>query len=267
MSLRSDHSYAFLDLPEVVSKIFHPRGNYPLRSPQSNREDLLIPVDDQVDIGASFHVAGKSAPTILFFHGNGEIVADYDDFGRFYTDMGINLLVVDYRGYGSSGGNPSVSSMIKDCHVIFDHTIILLAQSGYSGPVIVMGRSLGSASAIELAVEKQEDISALIVESGFAFAEALLETLGIRTRQTGFTEETGFGNLDKIRRFVKPCLIIHAEFDHIIPFTDGQALFDACPSEDKTLLKINGANHNDIFMQGMDRYLKYVKALCFLKKG
>ena len=50
-------------------------------------------------------------------------------------------------------------------------------------------------------------------------------------------------------------LIIHAEFDHIIPFSDGQTLFEACPAKDKTLLKIAGANHNDIFFRGFEQYL------------
>ncbi|MBN1102932.1 MAG: alpha/beta hydrolase, partial [Deltaproteobacteria bacterium] len=78
----------------------------------------------------------------------------------------------------------------------------------------------------------------------------------------GFREEYGFRNLEKMRTWDKPALVIHAEFDHLIPFSDGQALFDACPSSDKTLLKIPGANHNDIFMRGLEAYMKAVKTLC-----
>lgn len=263
MSSPSNQPYEFLDDPDISNRIFHPRGNYPMRGGQGNREDFLIPVDAKVNIGASFHTAHKSGPTILFFHGNGEIVSDYDDFAVFYTSMGINLLVVDYRGYGNSTGTPCASAMMRDCIVIFDHVKNLLAGSGYTGSMIVMGRSLGSASAIELAVKRKDEFSALIIESGFAYAGALLEKLGIRIEHTGFTEISGFGNLDKISRFTAPCLIIHAQFDHIIPFSDGQALFDACPSENKTLLKIDGANHNDIFMRGMDPYLKHVRTICF----
>ncbi|RLC10228.1 MAG: alpha/beta hydrolase, partial [Deltaproteobacteria bacterium] len=74
-----------------------------------------------------------------------------------------------------------------------------------------------------------------------------------------FEEEKGFRNIDKIRKFNKPTLIIHAEFDHIIPFSDGQALYTASPSPDKLFLKIPGANHNDIFMRGLQEYLKAVK--------
>jgi hypothetical protein len=89
----------------------------------------------------------------------------------------------------------------------------------------------------------------------------LLQLLGIDLEVLGYKEEKGFGNLEKIKEFDKATLIIHAEFDHIIPFSDGQALYDACPSADKTLLVIPGANHNDIFMRGLQEYLAAVKKL------
>ena len=124
-----------------------------------------------------------------------------------------------------------------------------------------MGRSLGSASALELAGRRPEKIDALIIESGFAYAGPLLQLLGINLAAVGFKEKEGFGNIDKIKKFRKPTLIIHAEHDHIIPFADGQALFEACPSPEKSFVKIPGANHNDIFMRGMPVYLEAVKKL------
>jgi fermentation-respiration switch protein FrsA (DUF1100 family) len=77
----------------------------------------------------------------------------------------------------------------------------------------------------------------------------------------GFEEEKGFRNIDKIKKINNPTLIIHAEFDHIIPFSDGQALYEACPSTNKKLLEIPGANHNDIFMRGLQEYLAAIKRL------
>jgi fermentation-respiration switch protein FrsA (DUF1100 family) len=140
-----------------------------------------------------------------------------------------------------------------------------LADEGFSGPLVIMGRSLGSASALELAANHENDMDALIIESGFAFAEPLLRLLGIDLLNLGFGEDKGFRNIDKIQTFQKPTLIIHAEYDHIIPFSDGQALYDRCSAVDKTLLTIFGANHNDIFMKGLDDYLtainKLIKAL------
>jgi hypothetical protein len=67
--------------------------------------------------------------------------------------------------------------------------------------------------------------------------------------------------VDKIKAFTKPTVIIHAEFDHIIPFSDGQALFEASGAKDKVLVTVPGANHNDIFMRGLDRYLEAIAGL------
>ncbi len=251
--------YSMLDCPEVLHNLFHPRREW--KSDERGRAtDISIPVENDVFIGARFHPAGKTASNILFFHGNGEIVSDYDDFGPLYNRMGINFLPVDYRGYGRSGGTPSVSAMMRDCHAIFDFTRKWLKDNEYSGPLIVMGRSLGSAPALELAWKWQEELDGLIVESGFAFAEPLLQLLGVDPGRLGFVEREGFRNLDKIKDFRKPVLIIHSEWDQIIPFSDARAFYEASRSPDKLLLKIHDAGHNDIFTKGFTEYMAAVKS-------
>jgi alpha-beta hydrolase superfamily lysophospholipase len=255
-------NFSVLDQPQVVRYLFHPRLEDGVRQAKSNRDDMMIPVDNGVMVGASFHLAKKDAPVILFFHGNGEIVSDYDDFGCLYNDTGINLFVVDYRGYGRSTGSPSVTAMMKDCLNVFDFVLDYMSNMKLTGPLCVMGRSLGSASAIELCVARADDFKCLIFESGFAWASPLLRKLGIDPKAIGFKEEQGFENIHKIKAFSKPCLVIHAQFDHIIPFSEGQALFDACASKEKTLLEIKGANHNDIFLRGMGPYLEHIKRIC-----
>ena len=267
--------YATLDRPEILMFLFHPRPEPVVQTFQTAESetraagqiDILIPVEADIAIGARFHMAETSGANLLFFHGNGEIVADYDELGNVYNRMGINLLAVDYRGYGRSSGKPTVTAMMRDCHIIFHFVRKWLEQNNYGGPIIPMGRSLGSASVLELAATYKNLIDGLIVESGFAFAGPLLTLLGIDVASLGFKEAKGFRNVDKIRSFDKPTLIIHAEYDHIIPYSDGQALHDACPSEDKQLLKIFGANHNDIFMRGMQEYLAAIKNMVELVKG
>jgi len=151
--------------------------------------------------------------------------------------------------------------MMLDCHAIFEFTKGWLGDNGYAGTFVVMGRSLGSASALELASQYKHLIDGLVVESGFAHTGPLLALLGVNASSMGFNEEKGFLNLEKIQTWDKPTLVIHAELDHLIPFSDGQALYDACSSSDKTLLKIPGANHNDILMRGLDAYINAVKSL------
>ena len=256
--------YTVLDQPQVLTYLFHPRKD-PFYS-DGHKNNLLIPVADGMEIGGCFHMTeDKKSPSILFFHGNGEIVSDYDDLGGLYNGMGINFLAVDYRGYGRSTGDPTVAGMMQDCHLILEFTLNFLKKGGYQGDLTVMGRSLGSASALELASTPSaaSRFKNLVIESGFAFAAPLLETLGIPAAAIGFKEEEGFSHVEKIAKWKGPTLIIHAEFDHIIPFSDGQALFDACGSGngEKELIKILGANHNDIFMRGMDLYMDGIKRL------
>jgi fermentation-respiration switch protein FrsA (DUF1100 family) len=185
-------------------------------------------------------------------------VADYDDLARLFTRQGMNFLVVDYRGYGRSTGSPTLTAMMADCHAVFAFVRDWLKGRGYTGPRIVMGRSLGSASALELASRHAGEIDGLIVESGFARIGPLLALMGFFLETFGLSEADGPENLKKIGMYDGPTLVIHAEFDHIIAHAEGQALFDASPAAVKRMLTIEGANHNDIFYQGMDRYLEAV---------
>ncbi len=250
--------YSILDRPEISSFLFYPRKEgFFLRS-GDGEGDILIPVSEDVVIGARFHRAGTSAPTILFFHGNGEIVSDYDDLGPLYVRLGINFLPVDYRGYGRSTGNPTVSAMMDDCHTIYTYVRNWLNEREHTGPFVIMGRSLGSISALEIASNYGDEIDGLIIESGLAYAIPLLQLLGVDTEYLGISEEGGFSNIEKIRTFHKTTLIIHAQYDHIIPFTDGEALFAASPASDKRFLMIPGANHNDIFARGLQDYMNAI---------
>jgi pimeloyl-ACP methyl ester carboxylesterase len=253
--------YSPLDRPEVLAYLFHPRPAPGPIDGGGRFHELLIPVTADIGVGARFYMAHPDWPSILFFHGNGEIVADYDDIAPSFNQLGLNFMAVDYRGYGCSQGRPTVSAMMADCHRIFDYSRQWRQENGYAGKLIVMGRSLGSASALELASAYGERIDGLVIESGFAWAGPLLRLLGVDPDRIGFDESLGFANIDKIGRFTGPTTIIHAEFDHIIPFSDGQALFDACNARDKRLVKIPGANHNDIFMRGFDRYMAAMSRL------
>jgi len=252
-------NYALFDRPEILDYLFYPRPEWSTGSSRERSDNVLIPVEGDVVIGARLHLTGMAAPTILFFHGNGEIVADYDDLGPVYTGMGVNFIPVDYRGYGISTGRPTVSAMMKDCHVIFDYFERWREENACRGPLIVMGRSLGSVSALELASQHRERIDGIIIESGLAYAIPLLHLLGVNAESLGITEEKGFNNVDKIARFDKPTFIIHAQYDHIIPFSDGEALFRASPAQDKKFLMVPDANHNDIFARGLHQYMQGIR--------
>lgn len=253
--------YFQYDHPEITKYLFYPRKDWNSEKVDDAVESFLIPVAENITIGADIHKSGQKAATILFFHGNGEVVSDYRELGTLYIQMGINFLPVDYRGYGKSTGSPTVTAMMQDSHIIFDYVKKWLDDKHYTGSLIVMGRSLGSASALELASHYSDRIDGLIIESGFAHVRPLLQLIGVSMNIIGRGEGDAFQHTEKIRRYHKPTLIIHAEYDHVISFEQGKLLFDASPAKEKKLVKIPEANHNDIFSCGLSLYMKSVKWL------
>ncbi len=248
-------SDAWLDHPAVRAVTFHPRRETTRPAP-AGVEALTIPLADGVTLGARFHAAGAASPTVLLFHGNGEIAADYDNVGRCYTAMDLNLLVVDYRGYGRSTGEPTVSTLLDDAVAAYIHVRGWLREAGYAAPVIVMGRSLGSAAAIEIAARLPSDVDGLVVESGFAHLTPLLERLGATVPPRAAGGPDPAGHLRKIRLYEGPTLIIHGERDEIIPVGDARALHAASASPRKRLLTVPGAGHNTLFTVGFDAYMR-----------
>ena len=252
-------SNSLFDTPGILNVIFHPRPD----EQTADEKDIRIPVANDVSLGARLHAASKTDPLLLFFHGNGEIASDYDDIAPIYLGMGLNFLIVDYRGYGRSLGVPGVATMLEDARTVFDQIPTLLESHGLSPSALyVMGRSLGSASAIEIANHAGNGIAALIIESGFAFPVQLIERLGGTI--IGASEDKGTGELGALSRIATvtvPTLIIHGQRDWIIPITDAHALHYHAGAENKKLVTIPGAGHNDLLWRGQEQYFDAIREI------
>ena len=206
---------------------------------------------------------GPEAPAILYWHGNGEIAADYEPIGPMYTGSGLTLLVIDYRGYGTSDGSPTCSNLLSDAITVFD-ALDRVFQDHHLRPtrLYAMGRSLGSAAAIEVAVHAGRQLAGLIIESGGWDTVGLMARLGVRVRG-GDEAGDGFGSRAKMRLVSIPTLIIHGQNDVLIPATDGQELYRSCAAEDKRLVLIPGAGHNDLMTVGREQYFGAIKTFVF----
>jgi alpha-beta hydrolase superfamily lysophospholipase len=248
---------ALFDHPIINDFIFHPRPDF-TPTPPDGAEDHLFPVEPAVCIGTRFYLSDPKGPHLIFFHGNGEIAADYDEVAPYYLPYGLNLLVVDYRGYGKSQGRPTVGTLLSDALSVFDQVYSSLREKGRTGPFLVMGRSLGSAPAIEVAVKRQGKISGMIIESGFAQALPLLERLGIPVEALGLKEEGGFGNARKITYITKPTLILHAQYDELIPLSEADLLQKNSGARRKELIIVPGAGHNDLMARGGQIYFETI---------
>ncbi len=252
--------YSAIDQSPLVDLLFYPRRDF-TPAPQG-AFDLFSPVDEGISVHIRFYPHDKSGPWIFFFHGNGEVVSDYDDIAPLYARMGINLAVADYRGYGASGGRPTFSHLVHDAHLLFGAVRKELSQKGFSDKLWIMGRSMGSISALELAYQHVDHIQGLIIESGFASVTRLIKHLGLPSRGIDLApiEEEHRG---RIRKILLPSLIIHGEFDHLVPLQEARDLLDYLGADKKELVIIPKADHNSVMFSNPAQYFgaiqKFIK--------
>lgn len=215
--------------------LFFPRRER--SAPPPGATDLMIDVG-----GARVHARRHHAPaarcTLLLFHGNGEIVADYDGMAGEVAACGAALVVVDYRGYGASEGTPTLRAVIADARPI--------AEAVAHGPLIVMGRSLGGAAAHELYAHPIADMIGVVLESTFFDLAALVRRRGLLPPPLSADERTTFDPLTKLPRGQLPLLVLHGDRDALIVPAEADATLAAAGSRDKELVMIPGRGHNDI---------------------
>jgi len=245
-----------LDQPMILSFIFYPRRD--ASDPPSNAFDLSIQVDRQVAISCRFYLGDPKWPWILYFHGNGEVVSDYDEIAPFYHQIKVNLVVADYRGYGASGGVPTLSDLVRDSHVLLREVKEELTKRRVRQDLWVMGRSLGSISALELAYQFPDRMEGLIIESGASSVVRVFRHLGIPAHGVDL-EKIDLECQKMIEKISVPALILHGERDNLIPVEEGKHLYKYLGSEKKELLIISSATHNDIMFVGLRKYFEAIQ--------
>lgn len=217
--------------------LFFPRAD--VTPPLAGAVDLEVPGDAPLHL--RWH-GPEGLPTLLLFHGNGEVVADYDDAAPMFAAAGARLAVVDYRGYGKSAGTPTLRTAIADAARTL---ATMLAAAG--APIIVMGRSLGSACAAELYGAMPDGVSAFVLESGFVDLAGLVRRRGMESPARFAPEDLAtFDPAPKLARGTRPLLVLHGAGDVLIPAREAEAAFAAAGTRDKELVLIPDRGHNDV---------------------
>jgi pimeloyl-ACP methyl ester carboxylesterase len=208
---------------------------------------------DGVNLNA-WHVC-TDAPrvgTLLFFHGNGGNLSHRAGHVEGMAAQGLDVLLLDYRGYGKSGGVPSERCLYADAEAAYAW---LVGERGVSPEEIVLfGESLGAAVATEMAT--RHDAAALVIESGFTSVREVGKMAypflpGFAFDRLGHRYDS-LGKLPGIR---VPVLVVHGGSDEIIPVEMGRRLF-AAANPPKHWMQIEGAGHNDLPEVGGERYLR-----------
>lgn len=240
-----------LDDDEIAARVFYPRRARPPRELPGKLDVFKVPYSQSGDLGGLFFTKDPALPTMLLFHGNGEIVHDYVHAAGDYMACGVNLAVVDYRGYGFSDGSPSFGALLEDSRLVYDWLRGWLSRRGYDDRIFVFGRSLGSACAANIGAGRPTGLRGVVFESGFGDLFDIMNRLFQVGLLMGITRDrvSRWSNDTLVMQFTCPVLIIHGTEDHIIPVIQANVLYDSVPTSTfKRKVIIDGAGHNDILM-------------------
>ncbi len=244
------------------TQLFNERLFFPRRENSSCPQGAF---DDDIPVpGAHLHLrwhrSVDSRHTVLLFHGNGEVVADYDRVAAQFAGIRADLAVVDYRGYGRSTGQPTLRNLMEDAHIVVQ---AVAAKSHL--PLVVTGRSLGSAAANEIFGSSSDRlVAAFVIESGFSDLGQLLQRRALPPHPALSVDEVlVFDPLPKLRRGCRPVLFLHGGADTLIRPSEAETAYSACSSETKTLVVIPGFGHNNVsfseqYWQTLQRHLSSI---------
>jgi fermentation-respiration switch protein FrsA (DUF1100 family) len=213
-------------------------------------EEVHVETSEKARLHGWFFPLKGDLPTILFCHGNAGNISHRLENIKLLLDQRLQVFIFDYRGYGKSTGRPSEAGVYSDGLAAYD---FLAKQKGVQPDKIVLfGRSLGAAVAIEIALQRQ--VRSIIIESPFTSTKEMAKTV-LLFWPLSFFSPPHYNNKAKIGRISIPKLVIHGENDRIVPFHMGQKLYDLAKPP-KYFFPIKGAGHNDTYVMGGKAYFK-----------
>ncbi len=177
--------------------------------------------------------AERPAPAVIHCHGNAELIDQWVEPLRRYTDLGLSLLLPEYRGYGRSAGTPSEAAIAADLRAA--HARLLARPEVDPARVVLHGRSLGGGAVCTLA--RDVPVAAMILESTFTSIPDLVPWLPRR-----FVSDV-FDNAQVVVDFEAPLLLLHGSRDEVVPYAHAQRLRDL--AADAELVTLD-CGHNDM---------------------
>ncbi|MFQ5929276.1 MAG: alpha/beta hydrolase [Acidobacteriota bacterium] len=184
----------------------------------------------------------ESTVEVLFFHGNGGNLSLWQDFLIGLYHHSLSVFALDYRGYGKSTGSPTEEGLYRDTEALVGHFWDKVHRLDHK--VIYWGRSLGGSIAAFATTIRKPD--GLILEGSFPSKQSLLNHYPV-LKILGIFSKYRFPTTEFLDGLSRPVLIIHGDQDSVIPFKEGQKLFEQLKTE-KYFHTLPGANHNDLHL-------------------
>ncbi len=218
-------------------------------------ESLFLDTEDGVRVHAYYVPATTHATApraLLFLHGNAGNASHRLPNAAALARLGADVLLLDYRGYGLSEGSPSEAGVYADARAAWNH--LTEVRGVPPERIVLFGRSLGGAVAVELAQDRT--LAGLVLESAFTNIDDMARRMiGPLANFVG----GGFPSDERITRVRAPLLFFHGDRDDIVPIELGRALYAAAP-EPKRFESIDGAGHNDTVVVGGNAYFAKIGA-------
>lgn len=217
---------------------------------RSGIEDVVLTSRDGVKLCA-WYWPGTRPVDILILHGNGGHRGDRRDWLQELRSLGCGLFILDYRGYGGSGGSPSEEGFYLDAEAAREWL-----DSRAKGQLVYLGESIGCGVAVELA--RRRPPAALILQAGFSSAVDVARR-AYPYFPVSLLMKDRFESARKIPEVKCPVLCIHGDADTIVPMPLGRALFEAA-RDPKEWFEVPGAGHNDLPWVNLEAYKARIEA-------
>jgi uncharacterized protein len=186
---------------------------------------------------------GGGTRALVWFYGNaGNAGHRLERARRFVAELGLDVALVDYRGYGQSEGVPNEDGLYLDGRAVYD---VATGRGFTPERIILLGESLGAAVAVDVGAERP--VGAVVLEAPFASLRAMARAH--YPLVPPFLLRSRFDNAAKIGRVAAPKLFLQAEQDEVVPPAQTRRLYDLAPAP-KTYVVVPGATHNTIWRQG-----------------
>ncbi len=207
-------------------------------------DEVELTTDDGLKLHGWWLPVADARGTLLFCHGNAGNISHRLESLAIFHNLGLNVLIFDYRGYGRSQGSPGEDGLYRDAQAAWDY---LLAVRGLEpGRIVIFGRSLGAAVAAHLASRQKP--GALILESAFTSAPDMAADLYPWLPARWLTR-LRYATLAYLGSVAAPVLVIHSPHDEIVPFKHGQRLYQAA-REPKGFVELRGDHNNGFLVSG-----------------
>ena len=239
------------------------------------QEEVYVTAYDGVRLFGRYVPYENARGTALLFHGwrsIGDI--DFSCALEFYASLGLNLLLVDQRAHGRSGGRFTTYGIRerRDVHTWVDRHNERFGET----PLLLAGLSMGAATVLMSCGEPfPKNVRGVIADCGFTSpydiigkvirdnhlpAKLLLPLIDLQTTLFAGFSLKEYSTLDAMKRTKLPVLLVHGEADAFVPCEMSRRVFEACASTDKTLLTVPNAGHGQSYLIDREKYQRTARA-------